>query len=243
MPNVVVIIDKMEECAVYRFHIISTFWMSDYMDTEKSNLKKGTTTVGLTCKDGVVIATEHRATMGTLIAHKKTQKLFKIDENIGLTVAGLVGDAQVLARYLRAEAELYRMKHKSPMPLVAASTLLANILNGRKFYPYWVQLIVAGVDIDGNHVYSLDAAGGSIPDDYVTTGSGSPYVYGVLEDHFKMGISLDEGADLAIRGLHAAIKRDSASGNGISVAMISSKGFKELSDEEVEKRITKMKLK
>ena len=64
------------------------------MDTEKANLKKGTTTVGLTCKDGVVIATEHRATMGTLIAHKKTQKLFKIDDNIGLTVAGLVGDAR-----------------------------------------------------------------------------------------------------------------------------------------------------
>jgi proteasome beta subunit len=205
-------------------------------------LKKGTTTVGITCKDGVVIATEHRATMGTLIAHKKTQKLFKIDDNIGLTVAGLVGDAQTLARYLKAEAELYRLKRGSNMPIRAAATMLANILNGRSYYPYWVQLIVAGVDDDGYHVYSLDAAGGSIPDDYVTTGSGSPYVYGILEDYYKPDMSMNDTIDLAIRGISAAMKRDSASGNGISVASITKKEFKELDDAEVTKRIAKMKL-
>jgi len=205
-------------------------------------LKKGTTTVGLTCKDGVVIATEHRATMGSLIAHKKTQKLFKLDENVGMTVAGLVGDAQTLARYLKAEAELYRLKRGTQMPVRAAATMLANILNGRSYYPYWVQLIVAGVDDDGYHVYSLDAAGGSVPDDYVTTGSGSPYVYGILEDYYKEGMSMNDAVDLAIRGLSAAMKRDSASGNGISVASITKKEFKELEDSEVAKRIEKMKL-
>jgi proteasome beta subunit len=212
------------------------------MTENTKELKKGTTTVGLTCKDGVVIATEHRATMGTLIAHKKTQKLFRIDDNLGLTVAGLVGDAQTLARVLTAEAELYRLKRGTAMPVKAAATLMANILNGRSFYPYWVQLIVAGVDEEGEHVYSLDAAGGSIPDDYVTTGSGSPYVYGVLEDHFKEGLSVNEGIDLTIRALTAAMKRDSASGNGMSVASITSKEFKELDDEEIKKRMEKMKL-
>jgi proteasome beta subunit len=215
---------------------------ADDMPEYTTELKKGTTTVGITCKDGVVIATEHRATMGTLIAHKKTQKLFKIDEHIGLTVAGLVGDAQTLARYLKAEAELYRLKRGMAMPIRAAATMLANILNGRSYYPYWVQLIVAGVDDDGYHVYSLDAAGGSIPDDYVTTGSGSPYVYGILEDYFKEGMSVSDGVDLAIRGLSAAMKRDSASGNGISVASITKKEFKEMDDAEVNKRIEKMKL-
>jgi len=215
---------------------------ADDMPEYTHELKKGTTTVGITCKDGVVIATEHRATMGTLIAHKKTQKLFKIDDNIGMTVAGLVGDAQTLARYLKAEAELYRIKRGSNMPIRAAATMLANILNGRSYYPYWVQLIVAGVDDDGYHVYSLDAAGGSIPDDYVTTGSGSPYVYGILEDYFKEGLSVNDGVDLAIRGISAAMKRDSASGNGISVATITKKEFKELDDAEITKRIEKMKL-
>jgi proteasome beta subunit len=211
-------------------------------EVNNNELKKGTTTVGLTCKEGVVIATEHRATMGTLIAHKKTQKLFKIDNHIGLTVAGLVGDAQVLARYLMAEAELYRLKRNGPMPIRSAATLMANILNGRSFFPYWVQLIIAGVDEDGAHVYSLDAAGGSIPDTYVTTGSGSPYVYGVLEDHYKEGLSMSEATDLAIRGLTAAMKRDAASGDGISVATITKKEFKELSEDDISKRMEKMKL-
>ena len=209
----------------------------------EKELKTGTTTVGIVCDKGVIIATEHRATMGTLIAHKTTQKLFKIDDHMGMTVAGLVGDAQVLVRWLKAEAEIYRLKHNEGMSLKGAATLMANILNGRKFAPFWVQLVIGGIDSNGSHVYSLDAAGGSIPDDYVTTGSGSPYVYGVLEDHYRKGMSLEEGKDLAIRGIHAAIKRDSASGNGIDVAVISARGFKQLSIEDVEKRVKTMALK
>ncbi len=209
-----------------------------------NKLLKGTTTVGLTYKDGIVLGTEHRATMGTLIAHKKTQKLFKIDEHLGLTTAGLVGDAQVLARYLRAEAALYMLKRNTPMSVRAASTLMANILNARKYYPYWVQLIIGGVDKNGNHVYSLDAAGGNIPDDYVTTGSGSPYVYGVLEDHYKSNMTQKDTVDLAIRGISAAMKRDAASGNGIDIAVVSQKGgWKTISSEEIKKRIKSMGLK
>ena len=210
----------------------------------EKNLLKGTTTVGITYKDGVVMGTEHRATMGTLIAHKSTQKLFKIDEHMGLTTAGLVGDAQILSRYLIAETQLYKLKRKIPMSIRAASTLMANILNGRRYYPYWVQLIIGGVDSEGNHVYSLDAAGGSIPDVYVTTGSGSPYVYGVLEDHFRENMTQGDCVDLAIRGISAAMKRDAASGNGLDIAVISQKGgWKQVSQDDIAKRLSKMGLK
>jgi len=203
---------------------------------------KGTTTVGITCKDGVIMGTEHRATMGTLIAHKSTQKLFKIDEHLALCVAGLVGDAQILARYLTAEVELYRLKHNAGMSVKAASTLMSNILAGRRYFPYWVQLLLGGMDKEGGHVYSLDAAGGSIPDKFVTGGSGSPYVYGVLEDHFKDDLSITEATDLIIRALTAAMKRDSASGDGMEIAIITSKGFKILTEDEVKKRKNKMGL-
>ncbi|UCE37151.1 MAG: archaeal proteasome endopeptidase complex subunit beta [Thermoplasmata archaeon] len=205
-------------------------------------LKTGTTTLGLVCKDGVVLATERRATMGTLIAHKTTQKLFKIDSNLGLTVAGLVGDAQVLARYLSAEVELYKLKRNTSMTVKAASTLMANILSGRRYFPYWVALIIGGIDSDGGHVYSLDAAGGAIEDKYVTTGSGSPYVYGVLEDHYKDGLSTSEGIDLSIRALTAAMKRDAASGDGIDLAVIKKKEFKQLSENDITERKKKMGL-
>jgi proteasome beta subunit len=203
-------------------------------------LKKGTTTLGLVCKDGVVMGTERRATMGTLIAHKTTQKLFRIDDNLGLTVAGLVGDAQVLARYLSAEVELYKLKRNTSMSVKAASTLMANILSGRRYFPYWVALVIGGMDKDGGHVYSLDAAGGAIEDKYVTTGSGSPYVYGVLEDNYKDGLSTSDVLDISIRALTAAMRRDAASGDGIDLAVITKKDFKQLSEDEIAERKKKL---
>ncbi len=128
------------------------------------------------------------------------------------------------------------------MPVEACATLTANILSGSRFYPYWVQLVIGGWDRAGGHVYSLDAAGGSLPDKFVSSGSGSPYVYGVLEDHFKDDMSTEDGANLAIRAVTAAMKRDAVSGEGIDVALITKDGFKMLDDKEVEKRKSSMKL-
>ncbi len=213
------------------------------MNNEQEKMKTGTTTLGIVCKDGVVLATEHRATMGTLIAHTETQKLFRIDEHIGLTTAGLVGDAQNLSRYITAEAELYRLKRDQPMTIKAAATLTANILSGSRYFPYWVQLLLGGWDRDGGHVYSLDAAGGSIPDKYCATGSGSPYAYGVLEDNFKEDLSSSQGVDIAIKALNAAMRRDSASGNGYDIVVISKSGWKPLTEKDLEKRKQKLNIK
>ena len=207
---------------------------------EKEVTKTGTTIIGMVCKDGVVMATETRATMGHLIAHKETKKLYKIDEHIALATAGLVGDLQVLARYLNAEANLYRLKRDNRIPVKSAATLMSNILNQRKFYPYYVQLILGGYDDTGGYVYSLDAAGGAIPDKYTSGGSGSPFVFGVLEDLFKDDLTTNEGIDISIRAIHAAKSRDSASGGKTNIAVISKDGFKEIPDEEIKKRMEKL---
>ena len=204
--------------------------------TSEDLKKTGTTTLGMVCKEGVVIATEQRATMGTLIAHKATKKLYKIDDHLALATAGLVGDLQTLARYLNAEANLYRLKRDAKIPVKSAATLMANILNQRKFAPYYVQLILGGFDDTGGYVYSLDAAGGAIPDKYTSAGSGSPYVYGVLEDTYKDNLSIDEGVNIAIRAITAAMNRDSASGGMISIAVITKDGYKEISNEEIKNR-------
>jgi len=209
---------------------------------DEKDVKKGTTTLGIVCKDGVVLGSERRATMGTLIAHKSVKKIFKLDENLGLTTAGLVGDVQLLARYITAEVELYKLKTNKPMPVKSVATLTANILSGRRYFPYWVQLIIGGIDGEGNHIYSLDMAGGNIPDKYVTTGSGSPFVYGVLEDHFKEDIDVKGGIDLALRGLNAAMKRDAASGDGMDIITITKKGFAELDKKDIDKRKSALKL-
>src|SRR5256712_9724412 len=133
------------------------------MSTVSREVETGTTTLGLVCKDGVVLAADRRATAGTLIAHRHTKKVYKLDENLGLTTAGLGGDLQVLARYITAEVELYKLKRGVTLPVEACATLTANILSGSRFYPYWVQLVIGGWDRAGGHVYSLDAARGSPP--------------------------------------------------------------------------------
>ncbi|MFO7678258.1 MAG: archaeal proteasome endopeptidase complex subunit beta [Thermoplasmatota archaeon] len=202
--------------------------------------KTGTTILGMVCQDGVVVATEHRATMGTLIAHKKTKKLYKIDNHLALCTAGLVGDLQVLSRYLSAEVNLYRLKRDNKMPVKSAATLMSNILNQRKFAPYYVQLILGGWDSEGGQVYSLDAAGGAIPDNYTAGGSGSPYVFGVLEDQYKENMTADEGITLAARAINAAMGRDSASGNGAEIAVIKEKEFIMVNEEEIKKRLEKI---
>jgi proteasome beta subunit len=205
-------------------------------------LLKGTTTIGLVCKDGVVLATERRATAGNFIANKMTQKLFKIDNNIGVTVAGLVGDAQVLARYLRAEVSLYRLRRSAQLSAEGAATLLANILSGNRMFPYYAWMILGGVDLKGGHVFSVDPAGGSIEDRYVSVGSGSTFAYGVLEEGYSRDMSVADGVDLALRGLTVAMKRDSASGDGYIIHTITSKEYKEFTEDEIAKRLKALKI-
>ncbi|NYT17346.1 MAG: archaeal proteasome endopeptidase complex subunit beta [Methanomicrobiales archaeon] len=195
---------------------------------------KGTTTVGLVFEDGVVLATEKRATMGYLIASKKAKKVYQIADRIGMTTAGGVGDAQQMARLMTVECSLYNIRRGRPMTVAAASTLLSNILNNNRYYPFYVQLLVGGVDDSGPSVYSVDALGGATrEEEIVATGSGSPMAYGVLEDRFRKGMTRDEAVTLAVRAVRAAIKRDAGSGEGIYVVVITRDEYREISDEEI----------
>jgi len=209
---------------------------------DEDRFMKGTTTIGMVTKDGVVLATERRVTSGSMISNKTAQKLFRIDQNIGITIAGLVGDAQVLARYLRAEVSLYRLRRSAPLSAEGAATLLANILSGNRYYPYYAWLIVGGTDAKGGHVFSVDPAGGCIEDRFVSVGSGSPFAYGLVEDGYSRDLSSSDAVDLALRGLSAAMKRDSASGDGYLVHVITPKEYRELSDDEINKRLKALKI-
>lgn len=196
---------------------------------------KGTTTVGLVCKDGVVLLSDKRATMGTLVAHKIVQKSFTIDKHIGATVAGAVADAQTLIRLLQAEAKLYRMRRGEEMSVEAAATLAGNVLFSSRFYPMIVQLILGGVDKNGPRLYSIDPLGSAIEDKIVSTGSGSPVAYGVLEDSYKEDMPIEKGVKVGVRAIRSALERDAMTGNGIDIIKITQEGMKKLSPEEVEK--------
>ncbi|MCD6455660.1 MAG: archaeal proteasome endopeptidase complex subunit beta [Methanophagales archaeon] len=195
-------------------------------------LKKGTTTVGLICRDSVVLASEKRATMGSFIASKAARKIYQIDDRMGMTTAGIVGDAQTLVRLVSVEARLYKTRRQEPMTVKAMTTLLSNVLSGQRMFPYLVQLLVGGIDRNGAHIYSVDPFGGNTDErEIAATGSGSPIAYGVLEDKYSADMSLEEGVALATQALRSAMKRDSASGEEIEIVTITKDMYKETGEE------------
>ena len=204
------------------------------MEEQPKKIKTGTTTLGLICNEAVILAAERKATMGYLVASKSVEKIRQIDEHIGMTIAGLVGDAQALDRYIKAELALYKLQEGRRIPVEAAAHLVANILYARRYFPYYVQLVVGGYD-NKPRLYSLGADGSVLEEkEYFSSGSGSPFAFGVLENDYKKSLTVEHAKRLAARAVHAATKRDIASGgSGIHVVVVDSKGFHKVSDDHV----------
>lgn len=194
----------------------------------------GTTTVGLTTEDGVVLAADKRASMGRLTASKYAQKIYRIDDNLGLTIAGSVGDAQRIVRIMRSQLKLHRLETKE-LSVRGAGTLLSNILHSNKMMPYMNQFILGGLEDGEGKLFDLDPAGGLMEHDYFTaTGSGSQMAYGVLEDSYEEGLDHEEGIEIIKKAVTSAMERDTASGNGIMVAEITEEGYNVVEDVEAE---------
>jgi proteasome beta subunit len=202
------------------------------MDNQKEAKQTGTTTVGLVCKDGVVLASDRRATMGYLIASKDIDKVYQVSDRIAMTIAGGVGDAQTLIRWMTAELKLYELKNEKPATVEAAATLLANILTQYKFYPFFVQLLIGGMD-ERPRLFSVDMLGGVTEEKLTSTGSGSPIAYGVLEELYREDKDVHTNLTIAAKAVSAAMKRDAASGERVDLTMVTKTGFKRLTKEEV----------
>ena len=192
----------------------------------------GTTTMGLVCRDGIVLGTDTRATLGTFVAHKHAKKVYPIDDHIAMTIAGGVADAQTVVEVLRANSKLYKYEKGLPIPISAVARLAANVLFSSRYYPFILQSVIGGVDDQGPHIFALDPLGSVTEEKCVSTGSGSPVAYGVLEPGYKEGMSVKEAIPLVVRAVNSAMKRDSASGDSFDVAIVSTEGYRELSQEE-----------
>jgi len=189
--------------------------------------KTGTTTVGIKVKEGVVLAADTQASMGSMVESTNVRKVLPITDRIAITTAGTVGDLQALARTLEAQARYYQFTWGRPMTTRAMANLLSNILNENKWFPYMVQIIIGGY-VERPELASLDALGGLVFDNYTSTGSGSPFAIAVLEDGYREDMSIDEAKELAIRAVRTAGKRDVYTGKKkILVVTITKDGMKE----------------
>ncbi len=208
----------------------------------EKTLKTGTTTIGIVCKDGIVLAADKRATAGYLVMHKKEQKIHEITNKMALTTAGTVSDIQLMVKLVRAEIKLKSIRVDRDPTVKETANLLAGLVyqNIRKFstIPGISHFLFAGVDNSGFTLYDIFPDGSlSEHKDFTCSGSGSVYAFGVLETLYKEAMTVDEGVKLALKSVNAAMQRDIASGNGVDVLTITKDGVKRVIEKELDTRL------
>jgi len=187
----------------------------------------GATTVGIVCKDGVVLASERRVSYGYFVMSKTGKKVFKLTEKIGAACAGIVADMQILTREVSAYLNIYVYEREQSVTVRTAAKLMGSMLFERRYFPYLTQTIVGGVDETGSKLFVLDPLGSVIEDKFTAVGSGSEIAMGLLETEYKEGITVDEAKGLVRKAIKAASARDIGSGEGIDMLIITNSGVKE----------------
>lgn len=186
----------------------------------------GATAVGITFEDGVVFASEQRIAFGNFLVSKSTKKTFEITSQVGATCAGLVADMQILSLQIAALAKIRKMEIKREVPPNSVAKMMSNMMYERRYFPLLTQVIVGGV-VDKPVLYTLDPLGSVLPDEYAAVGTGAEMALGVLDPQFKSNMTKDEAVDLAKKAVRSATLRDSASGDGLDIMVITKDGIKE----------------
>ncbi|MCH7877269.1 MAG: proteasome subunit beta [Thaumarchaeota archaeon] len=189
----------------------------------------GATAVGITFDGGVVFASEKRIAFGNFLVSKSTKKTFPITSKVGATCAGLVADMQILSLQISALAKIRKMDIKRDVPPNTIAKMMSNMMYERRYFPLLTQVIVGGV-VDKPIMYTLDPLGSVLPDQYAAVGTGAEMALGILDPQFKPNMTKDEAIDLAKRAINTAILRDSASGDGLDVLVITKDGTEEFSE-------------
>ena len=187
----------------------------------------GATTVGVVCKDGVILAAERRVTYGYFIMSKSGKKVFKVADKIGAACAGIVADMQILTREVGAYLKLYSYEREQSVTVRTAAKLMGSMLFERRYFPYLAQTIVGGIDESGPKLFVLDPLGSVIEDKFTAVGSGSEIAMGLLESDFKDGMSVEEAKGLVRKAVKAASARDIGSGEGLDMLLITNSGIRE----------------
>jgi len=187
----------------------------------------GATTVGIACKDGVVLASEKRVTYGFSIMTKAGKKVFAVNDRLGVAFAGLISDSQAVLRRISAETNLYELETRKPMSVKAMAKILANLLYAQRVYPVFTETMVGGMDEEGAKLFVLDPLGSMIEDRYAALGTGGAIAIGIVESIYSPEMGVEAGKELAVKAVRAAIARDVASGDGVDVLVISKQGARE----------------
>jgi proteasome beta subunit len=186
----------------------------------------GATAVGISYQGGVLLAAEKRVAFGNFVVNKNTKKTFAVTELVGAACAGMIADMQVLVRQVGALAKIRKLETKRNVAPNSVAKLMSVIMFERRFFPLLTQVIIGGVD-GKPQIYTLDPLGSLLPDEYAAVGTGAEMALGVMDGEYKKEMSEEKARELAIRAIKSSIQRDSSSGDGIDLLLISNNGHRE----------------
>ena len=186
----------------------------------------GATAVGISYQGGVLLAAEKRVSFGNFVVNKNTKKTFPVTEFVGAACAGMIADMQVLVRQVGALAKIRKLETKRNVAPNSVAKLMSVIMFERRFFPLLTQVIVGGVEAKPQ-IYTLDPLGSLLPDEYAAVGTGAEMALGVMDAEYKKEFSEEKAKELAIKAIKSSIQRDSSSGDGIDLLMITNKGHRE----------------
>jgi len=206
-------------------------------------VKKGTTTIGLKFKDGVILVVDKRVS-SKLVEPASIEKIYDVDEFIGCATSGLVADARVLVEEARKIAQSHKINLGEN---IAVEMLVKKVCDHKQQFtqyggarPFGTSLLMAGVDDLGVHLFETDPSGALVAYRATCIGSGRPVVMDILENEFKDKMSYEATLKLGLKALGAAIE-EAPSAAAVEVGVVEiGKKFRRLTDSEVTKEISKM---
>lgn len=189
---------------------------------------KGTTTLAFKFNDGIIVSVDSRATQGPYIASQSVKKIIEINPFLLGTMAGGAADCQFWERDLGRQCRLYELRNKERISVAAASKLLANTMYQYRGYGLSMGTMVTGWDKTGPQLYYVDNDATRINGNLFSVGSGSTFAYGVLDNHYRPDLTVDEAIDLGKRAIVHATHRDAYSGGINNVYHVGPNGWKQV---------------
>ncbi|EDV25525.1 Proteasome subunit beta type-5 [Trichoplax sp. H2] len=193
----------------------------------------GTTTLAFKFKNGVIVAADSRASMGSYIGSQTVKKVIEINPYLLGTMAGGAADCSFWERVLAERCRVYELRNKERISVAAASKLLANMVYYYKGMGLSMGTMICGWDKRGPGLYYVDSDGTRMTNYMFSVGSGSTYAYGILDSGFKHDLEDEEAYDLARRAIFHATHRDAYSGGSVNLYHVKETGWVKISRDDV----------
>ena len=196
----------------------------DIAPLKKGEISLGTSIMAIKYKDGLILGADSRTSMGSFVANRVADKLTPVHDNIYCCRSGSAADTQTISEYVRYYLDHYSVNFdREPTAKVAAALFRKLIYENKNMLS--AGIIVAGYDKKtGGEVYSVTTGGSVHKQDYVIAGSGSTYIYGLCNTHWKPDMTKEEAIDFVKMSLTQAIRLDGSSGGVIRMVVLNEDG-------------------